>query len=318
MVLVAFLTLPFSFACKPVGDNMYEYEIVETSVVTGEYVLPAKFTIPKSEIRVPAVVMIHGSGPNNMDEAVGKLKMFEDLSVQLAKLGVASIRYDKRSLVYLDSLSTNFKFSIDDEVIGDALSAINMLKKDDRIDKNGIYVLGHSFGGQLAPVIANRDETIKGIIIMAGTTQHIIDLLMEQLKERGDPTYQLYLPWYEYFRNLKEVVPGEENYLFAGAYEKYWTTYNNLDLVAELLECAQSKTILVMQGGKDLQVKAAQLNVYKELLGSKALYQLYNNLNHCFVDGQNETWSTMYQKSKDIPKEVVSDITNFLEQKNDQ
>jgi predicted alpha/beta-hydrolase family hydrolase len=46
---------------------------------------------------VPAVVMVHGSGSSNMDEKVYKLTPFKDLAEGLARHGIASIRYDKRS-----------------------------------------------------------------------------------------------------------------------------------------------------------------------------------------------------------------------------
>jgi hypothetical protein len=82
------------------NDDSFEYEVINTYVITGEYSLPAKITMPIVNDDVAAVVMIHGSGPNDMNETVGKLKMFEDLSIALAKRGIASIRYDKRTLTY--------------------------------------------------------------------------------------------------------------------------------------------------------------------------------------------------------------------------
>jgi len=48
----------------------------------------------------PAVVMVHGSGPGDMDEKVLKLTPFKDLAEGLAGFGIASLRYDKRTFAY--------------------------------------------------------------------------------------------------------------------------------------------------------------------------------------------------------------------------
>ena len=73
-------------------------------VIIGEgtaFPLNGKLTFPDGVSGpVPAVVMVHGSGSSNMDEQVMKLTPFRDLAEGLAKQGIASIRYDKRSFVH--------------------------------------------------------------------------------------------------------------------------------------------------------------------------------------------------------------------------
>ena len=49
---------------------------------------------------MPAVVLVHGSGPNDRDESVGGVKPFRDLAWGLASKGVVVLRYDKRTKVY--------------------------------------------------------------------------------------------------------------------------------------------------------------------------------------------------------------------------
>lgn len=63
--------------------------------LNGLLILPDDATKP-----VPAVVFVHGSGASNMDEKVGKVTPFKDLAEGVAKLGIASIRYDKRTFVH--------------------------------------------------------------------------------------------------------------------------------------------------------------------------------------------------------------------------
>ena len=78
--------------------------MIKEAVIIGEhtkYPLNGLLTLPESITEpVPAVVFVHGSGSSNMDENVGKLTPFKDLADGLAKHGIASIRYDKRSFSY--------------------------------------------------------------------------------------------------------------------------------------------------------------------------------------------------------------------------
>lgn len=288
------------------------YEHVESDIIveTGEYKLPGKLTMPESKDKVPGVIFVHGSGASDMNESIGALKLFEELAIKLAEKGVASIRYDKRTYIYAEELATKLDFTVYEEVIDDAVSAINILRKNEKI--SDIYIIGHSFGGQLAPVIANQTD-VKGVIILAGTTEHIIDVAMNQLKEQNSPYYNVYDPYDEYFRNIKELVPSEIGYFFMGAYEIYWVSYNNINLIEEILSCGNDKRMLVLQGGLDLQVKANELDNYRNLLkDTKAEFKLYEILNHMFVDGTGETITTAYQVYKEVPSIVIEDIINFI------
>ena len=75
--------------------------MMEERIVIGEntkYPLNGLLTLPVGATNpVPAVVFVHGSGASNMDETVGKLTPFKDLAHGLARHGIASVRYDKRS-----------------------------------------------------------------------------------------------------------------------------------------------------------------------------------------------------------------------------
>ena len=67
----------------------------------SEYPLNGLLTLPEElSSPVPAVVFVHGSGASNMDEKVGKLTPFKDLAEGLARHGIASVRYDKRSFAH--------------------------------------------------------------------------------------------------------------------------------------------------------------------------------------------------------------------------
>lgn len=128
----------------------------------GECSLGATLTLPDGDASVPGVVLVHGNGPQDRDETVGPNKTFKDLARGLATRGIAVLRYDKRTYACDVDLA---EVTIDDVVTDDALTAVERLRAVDRVD--GVFVAGHSFGGLLAPRIANRDGDLAGVVMLA-------------------------------------------------------------------------------------------------------------------------------------------------------
>ena len=86
----------------------YENVYTETPVVVGtdQYPLNGVLTMPVSteaETKVPACVFVHDFGPYDYDLTLGKTKMFKDFAAELAEMGIASMRYDKRTFSYPDA-----------------------------------------------------------------------------------------------------------------------------------------------------------------------------------------------------------------------
>ena len=119
--------------------------MIKEQIIVGEntnYPLKGLLTIPACTVSpVPAVVFVHGSGASNMDEKVGKLTPFKDLAEGLAKHGIASIRYNKRSFSHGLKLVREKEVTVRKETIEDAILATQILKNDPRIDKNKIFII---------------------------------------------------------------------------------------------------------------------------------------------------------------------------------
>lgn len=128
----------------------------------------------------PAVVLVHGSGPSNMDEKVGNNSPFKDLAKGLSEKGIAVLRYDKRTRVYGKEMRNNPGLSVKEETIEDAILAADFLRKDSRIDSNKIFIAGHSLGGMLAPRIDAEGGNFAGIIIMSGSPRRLEEIIMDQ------------------------------------------------------------------------------------------------------------------------------------------
>ena len=158
----------------------------EEKIVLGmgtEFPLNGKLTLPESEKPVPAVVFVHGSGSSNMDEKVMKVTPFKDLAEGLAKHGIASIRYDKRSFAHGRKMLKKGSLTVREEVIEDAVRASEMLKNDPRIDPEKVFIIGHSMGAMLAPRIDAEGGNFKGLVLMAGTLDTLEGVLFRQLDE---------------------------------------------------------------------------------------------------------------------------------------
>lgn len=126
------------------------------------------------------MVLVHGSGPNDRDETVGPNKPFKDLAWGLASQGIAVLRYDKRTLVHSQSIDAQ-TLTVQEETVHDALAAVEVLRNHPDVDSASVYVLGHSLGATLAPKIGAAAPELAGLILLAGATRPLEDLILEQV-----------------------------------------------------------------------------------------------------------------------------------------
>jgi dienelactone hydrolase len=301
------------FSCDRNKDE-FKYVEEKISITSGNFKLDGILTMPKSDALVPAVILISGSGPNNYDSSIGKLTPFRDIAVYLAKNGIASIRYNKVTYQHYSDIRYDYSFTLKDEYLDSANGALDYIFSDPRIDQNNIYVIGHSQGGQFVPVLVNSDERIKGSIIMAGTSMHLIDLMMEQyLSFYGESVYNENLPYALEAMNITLSDSSKYNHFYFGAYHEYWVYYNSINYENELIRAA-NKPMLILHGKLDLQIGFEHFEKYQELLkGYETVnFKWYEKLNHFFIDAGIETIETAYQETGSVAVEVMEDIVNFI------
>lgn len=290
-----------------------------------EFPLNGLITFPDgAEGPVPAVVMVHGSGSSNMDEKVMKLTPFRDLARGLARHGIASIRYDKRSFVHARKMLKQC-ITVREETIDDAVLAVNILKSDPRIDKDRIFILGHSMGAMLAPRIDSEGGDVSGLIMMAGTPYRLEDIFVRQLGQaRESKTVVKWIAAIEdkiftkKFDDLYSMSDEEaKSKKFAGGTTLYYFKEMGQKTAADYL-LENEKPVLIMQGGRDFQVLAdVDYLKFKELLAERrnTFYRLYPDLNHVFVDAIYDDISKAskeYSTERHIGEEVISDIASFI------
>ena len=93
--------------------------------------LSGRLTTPAEGKSFPLVILLAGSGPNDMDETIYDNKPFQDIAWGLAKKGIASYRYDKRTYTYPESFTV--KDTVEQEVIFDAVAAFSQMKQQNRL-----------------------------------------------------------------------------------------------------------------------------------------------------------------------------------------
>ncbi len=305
--------------------------IVEKVIVGSgsAYPLNGLLTLPVDRSGpVPAVVLVHGSGPSNMDEKVMKLTPFKDLAEGLVKYGIASLRYDKRTFIYARKMAKEC-VTVKEETIDDAVLAVQMLKKDTRIDPDRIFVVGHSMGAMLAPRIDAEGADVKGLVLMAGTPYRLEDIVLRQFRQAGGS--KSVLKWIVGLEN--RIFSGKFNGLyqmddetakkkkFAGNVSLYYFKEMGKKTAADYL-LETEKPVLILQGGKDFQVLAEDdFKKLQELLAERnnTVFKLYPELNHVFVNAIYDDIlkaSKEYNVERHIGEDVIRDIASFILESN--
>jgi len=269
------------------------------TVGAGKWALPGTLSMPVGPVSA-AIVLVHGSGPNDRDETLGPNKPFRDLAWGLADRGIAVLRYEKRTREHAAEMAGNKNGTVREETIEDALLAAALLRRTDRIDPKRVFVLGHSLGGTLAPRIAAEDPSIAGLIVMAGATRPLLEVAREQLA---------------YLSSLGPGAPNPEEtleMLRKSAPEAYWKdleAYKPAQVAAKL-----TIPMLILQGERDYQVTLDDLQGWRDALGGSARVTIksYPTLNHLFLPGEGKSTPSEYERAGQIPEFVVDDIAVWI------
>lgn len=157
----------------------FPYSVIDTTFMALDgAVMSATLTIPLNERqqKIPAVVMVTGSGPQNRDEELFEHKPFAVIADHLARNGIASLRYDDRGT---GKSTGNFLTSTTFTFKDDAICGIDFLRSVACIGHVG--VLGHSEGGTIAFMIGAEGKA-DFILSLAGMAVPGNETLMRQNK----------------------------------------------------------------------------------------------------------------------------------------
>ncbi|MFZ3274540.1 MAG: DUF3887 domain-containing protein [Lutibacter sp.] len=291
------------------------------NIKSGNINLKGTILLPEKNNLKKLMIFVHGSGPQDRDETIYENKPFKDIAESLWLKGIASYRFDKRTLTNPESF--NDQSTIDDEVTNDIINIINYFKENEQFAAYEIILLGHSLGANLMPRIANKSNQISKIILLAGNARPLEKLIAKQ---------------YDYLYNLNpspelqeaiEKIKDQISLLTSKAFnvntpkEKlpfnqsgyYWKSVLDYDPLKEVKNV--KIPMLILQGERDYQVTMEDFDLWKSTLknNNKASFISYPKLNHLFMNGENKSEPKEYMAKGKVDEMVVNDIYNFIEKK---
>ena len=300
------------------------YSERDVAVGQGERALPGTLAMPEdvgtdAGRTVPAVVLAHGSGPQDRDESIGPNRPFLDIARGLAAHGIATLRYDKRTKARPQDFAGR-DYTIDDETTDDAVAAVKALRKVEGIDPERVFVFGHSQGGMLAPRIASRAGGVAGLVLLAAPARPLLDLLVEQ-KQRiavlgvartSDAERAAIEALKVQVRAARSGPTAAADALPLRLPASYWRSTDKVDPVAEAKQTGLP--ILVLQGARDIQVVDADWQRWKAGLHDDpdVAFKLYPALNHLGIAGEGDGSLAEYGTPGHIDARMIADVAAWI------
>ena len=300
-------------------ENTLDLGYSETVVTVGtdEYPLEGLLTMPNGadmENPVPACVFVHDFGAYDRDHTLGNTAMFKDFSKELAEMGIASIRYDKRIYTYPDYEAN----TVYEEVVEDALSAAKLLADHDYIDEQRIVVVGLGLGAMLSPRIAKQSEGIFTAMIMIGGKP--VDLLDAEYARAG-----------EYLNSLSDDERSNEKYIVRN-FDNYSDErvmdmtilgrkayyYREADEYSQVRMLQKLKLpVFIAQGERDAVVSENDgRRAYQKQIGSGVEVELetFRNLNHLLMNdlSTDASGAPLYEAEAHIDKQTARILARWI------
>jgi dienelactone hydrolase len=289
-----------------------KFDEIDLKVGTKDYPLNAKLTVPKGLQSFPVLVMLSGSGPNDMDESVGPNKPFRDLAWGLASRGIAVLRFDKRTAAYRKLPDAQVDM-LDYEYIEDGIAAIDFASNLPGASK--VFLGGHSEGAMLAPYIATKKSGIAGVVCLAGPVTPLQELIVYQYKYLSSLAPDLGPAVGQLEAALKEYNAGVDTkgFDFTGLTSKY---LRELDAKGNPAKVAASlkKPLFLTFGSRDYQVPATEAELWKaELDGDpQVTLKIYEGMNHLLFKGEGQPGPNEYMNQNYVDPSLVDDLATWV------
>ena len=287
---------------EPKPPFPYRVENVQFENQSAKVTLSGTLTYPegyKEGQKVPVVLMVTGSGPQNRDEELMGHKPFLVLADRLARHGIASLRYDDRGV---GQSTGDFSSATTAALATDALAGIKYLRGLKKFSCVGI--LGHSEGGSIAYMLGaggNADF----IVSLAGPACKFDTLMMLQLnglsKVQGakeDVVHSV--------AETRQLLLSKDNSLWMKS-----ALDMNFSKFLPLIKCP----VMALSGSNDLNVPA-EFNMLSLQNGlphnSKNVIKIYPGLNHLFQHSPTGNPLDYVNIDETMSEEVMNDVCMWI------
>lgn len=282
------------------------------TVEVAEGRLYGSLLLPKAEQAVPVALLIPGSGPTDRDgnNPLGRNDSLKRLAQALAKLGVASLRYDKRGIGQSRAAAPDERQLSVDGYVADAIAWARLLQADPRFSQ--VILIGHSEGALIASLAA-PSVAPAALISIAGSGRPIDLLLREQLQGRLPPP--LLATAYYLIDELKagrthEEVPEPLQVLFRPSVQPYLMSLFDQDPASAFAKTRSPA--LIIQGTHDIQVEREDAQALQRARADAEL-ALIPGMNHVLrIVAMNRDAQTASYNQPELP--IAHALTEWIGQ----
>ena len=309
--------------------------------------LAGTITFPKEGDSLKAVVLISGSGPQDRDEEILGHKPFKVLADYLTRKGIVVLRYDDRGYAKSEG---QFRPATSMDYSYDALAAVEFLKQYKEVSINKIGLIGHSEGGNIAPVVATMDSMINFVILLAAPgTSNLqsylvsLDLILKEHPETYDRDYPFFKSVYEdmariknkntlkdslqsKFENIANLMGEEELSIYGGKtnYVQSQVNYHSSDWYHYYLQFDVTAyleklkiPILALNGDKDSSVESNfNLSGIESTLekSGNVRYEIVElkDVNHFFQVSNDSKIESVYFNEETFSKVALDKIEKWI------
>jgi len=263
------------------ADATYLAEEVAVKTPAG-HTLAGTLTLPKgasSKQPVSAIVTITGSGPQDRDENIGLegFRPFRQLADALGRRGIAVLRMDDRGT---GASGGTFKGSTSADFAEDVRAGLAYLRTRPEIRADRLAVLGHSEGALIAPMVAEKEPTLRAIVLLAGIAQVGRTALHFQMKNQVEHNTKLTPE--ERDSQIAEIPKKIDAMMAADPWMKFFLTYDPAATMRHV-----KTPVLILTGSRDQQAVPAEVALmeaaFKESGNKDVTARVVPDVNHLFV-----------------------------------
>ena len=302
---------PVKFDYSAPATAPYTAEAVSIPTPRG-YTLAGTLTRPKGAAKVPVVITISGSGPQERDSRLAPVPgyaIFRQVADTLGRRGIAVLRFDDRGVGESGGAATRASATSAD-FADDVHAVIAWLRARPDIDGTRVALAGHSEGGVIAPLVAARDPRVRAVALLAGPGYDGRRILMYQ----NELSIRAASGVTESQRDsIRRTVPGALDSI--ARVNPWYAFFMKTDPAVALRQIRQP--VLVLQGNTDRQVSAEQADTVGAILRGAGNHGVtvrrFEDTNHLFLPDPSGA-PAGYSSLKDVAvrREVLGTLADWM------